>query len=76
MNRFRAAVAAATALLFARAAWAAGVCEHPHQMGGFQTCANVEQAAKEGQFILYSRRRSHSRLSNRFLWSSRRFVGQ
>jgi len=53
MNWFRATFAAATASLLAPAAWAA-TCEHPHQMDGFQTCADVEQAEKEGQFILYS----------------------
>ncbi len=54
MNWSRSMLAAAAALLLAPAAWADGVCEHPRQMDGFKTCANVEQAEKEGQFVLYS----------------------
>ena len=40
------------------AAWltitAAGACEHPRQMPGFQTCANVEQALSEGALVHYA----------------------
>jgi len=35
------------------AAWAAA-CEKPRQMEGFVTCANVEQAEKEGSLVIYS----------------------
>jgi iron(III) transport system substrate-binding protein len=54
MNWLRSVTALTAALLVAPAAWADGVCEHPRQMDGFKTCANVEQAEKEGQFVLYS----------------------
>jgi len=40
------------------AAWltitAATACEHPRQMPGFQTCANVEQALAEGALVHYA----------------------
>ena len=42
------------ASLITPAAWAAGMCEHPTQMDGFKTCANVEQAFREGTLIHYS----------------------
>jgi iron(III) transport system substrate-binding protein len=35
------------------AAWAAA-CDKPRQMTGFQTCANVEEAEKEGSLVFYS----------------------
>ena len=35
------------------AVWAAA-CDHPRQMDGFKTCANVEEAEKEGTVIVYS----------------------
>src|SRR5690349_4117471 len=44
---------ASAALLAAPAAWAAA-CDNPRQMDGFKTCADVDAAEKEGQFILYS----------------------
>lgn len=53
MNWFRTMLAASAALLLAPTAWAAA-CDHPRQMDGFKTCADVEAAEKEGQFILYS----------------------
>jgi iron(III) transport system substrate-binding protein len=45
--------AAVAAALSASSAWAAA-CEHPRQMDGFKTCANVEEAEKEGAVVLYS----------------------
>src|SRR3954447_1353949 len=53
MRWLRSILAASAALLLAPSAWAAA-CDNPRQMDGFKTCANVEQAEKEGQFILYS----------------------
>ena len=41
------------AFALASSAWAAE-CDKPRQMDGFKTCADVEAAEKEGQFILYS----------------------
>jgi len=32
----------------------AAACDTPRQMDGFKTCANVEQAEKEGALVLYS----------------------
>ena len=32
----------------------AQACDNPRQMNGFKTCANVEQAEKEGQLVIYS----------------------
>jgi iron(III) transport system substrate-binding protein len=54
MNWLRTTLAVTAALLLAPGAWAASLCEHPHQMDGFKTCADVEQAEKEGQLVLYS----------------------
>jgi iron(III) transport system substrate-binding protein len=42
------------ASLLSPAARAASVCEHPRQMDGFKTCANVEQAFKEAAIVHYS----------------------
>ena len=53
MNWLRSVTVASAALLFASPAWAAA-CDNPRQMDGFKTCADVEAAKKEGQFILYS----------------------
>ena len=47
------AAAALAALLPVGPTWAAA-CDNPRQMEGFRTCANVEQAEKEGVLILYS----------------------
>jgi iron(III) transport system substrate-binding protein len=41
------------ALAFAASAAAAQACEHPRQMDGFRTCANVEQALAEGMIVHY-----------------------
>ncbi|MSP00900.1 MAG: extracellular solute-binding protein [Acetobacteraceae bacterium] len=46
-------VAAMTAALPLGAAFAAA-CDNPRQMTGFKTCANVEQAEKEGALTVYS----------------------
>ena len=51
MKWLRSVTAAAAACLLAQAAWAAA-CEKPRQMDGFKTCADVEKAEQEGQFIL------------------------
>ena len=54
---FRSAAAVATLLgaaLFAAPAALAAACEHPRQMEGFKTCANVEEAEKEGSLVIYS----------------------
>jgi iron(III) transport system substrate-binding protein len=47
------AVCLSAAMLLPLAA-AANACEKPRQMDGFKTCANVEQAEKEGSLVLYS----------------------
>lgn len=54
MGRFRGLTALAAACVVAAPAWAAGLCEHPRQMDGFRTCANVEQAIAEGAVVHYS----------------------
>ena len=41
----------AIALLAAVPAWA---CDHPRQMDGFKTCADVEKAFKEGLIVHYA----------------------
>lgn len=53
MDWFRTAVIAAAITLAAPAAHAAA-CANPRQMDGFKTCANVEEAEKEGALTLYS----------------------
>jgi iron(III) transport system substrate-binding protein len=47
------ALAALAALLPIGSGWAAA-CDKPRQMNGFLTCANVEEAEKEGALTLYS----------------------
>src|SRR3954452_20403622 len=54
MHWLRSMLTAFAALSLAPAAWATGACERPRQMDGFKTCADVEQAEKEGQLVLYS----------------------
>ena len=44
----------AAALLLPVAGALAAACDNPRQMDGFKTCANVEEAEKEGALILYS----------------------
>jgi iron(III) transport system substrate-binding protein len=46
--------ALAAMVVGAGSACAAGPCEHPRQMDGFRTCANVEQAFAEGAVVHYS----------------------
>ncbi len=53
MRRWLSAVVSALALLSAPSVWAAA-CDNPRQMDGFKTCANVEEAEKEGSVVLYS----------------------
>jgi len=53
MRRLFSTATALAALLATHTAWAAA-CEHPRQMDGFRTCANVEQAEKEGALVIYS----------------------
>ena len=45
---------AAALALFAPLVAHAAACDTPRQMDGFKTCANVEQAEKEGSLIVYS----------------------
>ncbi len=47
------AVAAMATIPPVGASWAAA-CDNPRQMDGFKTCANVEEAEKEGAMVLYS----------------------
>ena len=35
-------------------AYAAEFCPNPHQMAGFQTCADPSEAEREGTVVLYS----------------------
>ena len=43
------------AVAIAQGAWAADAsCPNPRQMDGFKTCANVEKAEQEGEFLIYS----------------------
>jgi iron(III) transport system substrate-binding protein len=44
----------AAALLLTQAAWAAGACDHPREVSGITTCANVEAAEAEGTVVLYT----------------------
>jgi len=53
MGFVRSAALAAAALFATQSAYAAA-CPNPRQMDGFKTCANVEQAEKEGSLTLYS----------------------
>jgi iron(III) transport system substrate-binding protein len=50
----RLGAALVAALLTAPAASAAAPCDHPRQMDGFKTCANVEEAFREGALVHYS----------------------
>lgn len=54
MTRFHFAAWSAAALLLALYARPAAACDHPRQMDGFRTCANVAEAEKEGSVTLYS----------------------
>ena len=54
MHWLRSTVLTAAAVLLGQTAWAADACEHPRQMQGFKTCANVEAAEKEGSVVLYT----------------------
>ncbi len=53
MGLLRSAALAAATLFATESAYAAS-CANPRQMNGFKTCANVEQAEKEGAVTLYS----------------------
>jgi len=46
--------AATIAALMPLGAARAAACDSPRQMDGFKTCANVEQAEKEGMLVIYS----------------------
>jgi iron(III) transport system substrate-binding protein len=35
-------------------AFAAPACDHPRQMDGFKTCADVDAAGREGARVVYS----------------------
>ncbi len=54
MNWLRSVTLSAATLLLALNARQANACDHPRQMDGFKTCANVEEAEKEGAVVLYS----------------------
>ena len=52
MKLWKSLAATAFAAILPVAAFAA--CDNPRQMDGFKTCANVEEAEKEGTLVLYS----------------------
>ncbi|CAN5859486.1 ABC transporter substrate-binding protein [soil metagenome] len=57
MKKFAAASLALCALVWAGSSPAsaqAKLCDSPRQMEGFKTCANVDKAEAEGEFVLYS----------------------
>jgi len=54
MAWIRSAAIAAAVMLVTPAAADAAACANPKQMDGFKTCANVEQAEKEGALTVYS----------------------
>ena len=57
MKLFVAATAALWAMAWGTAASAEGaakLCDKPRQMEGFKTCADVDKAEAEGNFVLYS----------------------
>ena len=57
MKLFAAATAALCVVTWGAAASAEGaakLCDKPHQMEGFKTCADVDKAEAEGNFVLYS----------------------
>jgi iron(III) transport system substrate-binding protein len=47
-------IAATLAALLAAPMARAATCDHPRQMDGFKTCANVEEAEREGALVMYS----------------------
>jgi len=51
---FRSCMAAMVMLLGVAGSTAAVACEKPRQMDGFQTCADVEEAFREGQLVHYA----------------------
>ena len=53
MSWVRSTLALVAAALLAPPVWTAA-CPTPRQMDGFKTCANVEQAEKEGALVIYS----------------------
>ncbi len=54
MRLLKTLAAAALAAILPAAASFAAACDKPRQMEGFKTCANVEQAEKEGGLVIYS----------------------
>src|SRR5574340_962024 len=54
MPWLRSAILGSAALLLALHGQPAAGCDHPRQMDGFKTCANVAEAEKEGAVVLYS----------------------
>ena len=54
MNFWKTLTGATIAAMMPIAAVWAAACDKPRQMNGFLTCANVEQAEKEGALVMYS----------------------